>query len=103
MSANQDTSKKVDILINGHSYSINCPVNDEDTLKRSAKYIHQFIQDIRRQSPQLSQEKLLVLCALNLYAQAEKCRQYQDIETQASTMVEKMLQELQNIKHPSQD
>ena len=59
--------KKVDIIISGKSYSINCPVDEVDELNAACTYINDFIQELRQQAPQLSHENLLVLCCLNLY------------------------------------
>ena len=69
--ASAQSIKKVDILINGRSYTINCPESEEPALQRAASYINQFMQEVRRQAPQLPQEQLLVLCALTLFEKSE--------------------------------
>lgn len=63
--------KKVDIFINGRTYTVNCPIDEEHALLRASDYINDFIQEIRKQSPQIPHEELLVLCALNLYEKSE--------------------------------
>jgi cell division protein ZapA len=83
--------KQVDLFINGRSYAINCPVDEEPALARAGEYINQFIQDIRRQAPQLPQEELLVLCALTLFEKAEKLDQLQTQHTEANALVTEML------------
>lgn len=83
--------KKVDIFINGRSYTINCPVEEEPALARAGGYINQFIRDVRRQAPQLPQEELLVLCALTLYEKAEKLEQLEQQHGEASTLIDDML------------
>lgn len=91
-----DTSvKKVDIFINGRTYTINCPADEEPALERATRYINNFIQDIRRQAPQLPQEELLVLCALTLYEKAEKLQTLEDQNDQASDLVHRMLNQVQ--------
>lgn len=89
--------KKIDIFINGHSYGINCPADEEDNLKRAATYIQQFIQDIRKQAPNIAQEELLVLCALSLYEKSENLQQHLDQETQAKTLVQQMLDDTKEL------
>lgn len=92
--ASAQTVKKVDILINGRSYSINCPESEEPALQRAANYVNQFIKDVRRQAPQLPQEELLVLCALTLFEKSENLQRYQDNESQAKQLVDKMLEDV---------
>ncbi len=87
--------KKIDIFINGHSYGINCPTDEEDNLKRAASYMQQFIQDIRKHAPSIAQEELLVLCALSLYEKSENLQQHLDQEIQAEKMIQDMLADTQ--------
>lgn len=70
-------TKKVDIVIAGNTYSINCPENEEDSLQKAASFIHNQIRDIRQEAPNLTHENLLVLCCLNLY---EKIHQQEVID-----------------------
>lgn len=92
-----ESMKKVDILINGRSYTINCPASEEPALQRATSYINQFIKDVRRQAPQLPQEELLVLCALTLFENSEKLQRYQQNETQAQEMLDNMLQDINRL------
>lgn len=95
--ASAQTIKKVDILINGRSYTINCPASEEPALQRAASYINQFMQDVRRQAPQLPQEELLVLCALTLFEKSESLQRYQQSESDAQAMVQNMLEEVNGL------
>ena len=92
--ASAQTIKKVDILINGRSYTINCPESEEPALQRAASYVNQFIKDVRQQAPQLPQEELLVLCALTLFEKSENLQHYQDTHTQAQELVGNMLEDV---------
>lgn len=93
--ATDNAVKKVDIFINGRTYTINCPANEEPALERASRYINNFVQDIRRQAPQLPQEELLVLCALTLYEKAEQLQKLEDQNDQASDLVHSMLSQVQ--------
>lgn len=92
--ASAQSIKKVDILINGRSYTINCPESEEPALQRAASYINQFMQEVRRQAPQLPQEELLVLCALTLFEKSENLQRYQENESQAQDLVGRMLEDV---------
>lgn len=93
--ATENAVKKVDIFINGRTYTINCPANEEPALERASRYINNFVQDIRRQAPQLPQEELLVLCALTLYEKSEQLQKLEDQNDQASDLVHSMLSQVQ--------
>lgn len=89
--------KKVDIFINARTYTINCPANEQPALERASSYINQFIQDIRRQAPQLPQEELLVLCALTLYEKSEQLDALRAQNAEAETLVNEMLAQLDTV------
>lgn len=89
--------KKIDVFVNGRSYTINCPASEEAELQRAANYVNQFVQDIRKQAPQLTQEELLVLCSLNLYEKAEALQQHLDTEITAKNMVQGMIEDTQSL------
>ncbi|WP_227431034.1 cell division protein ZapA [Psychrobacter sp. I-STPA6b] len=93
-----DTSiKKVDIMISGKTYTINCPANEEKELKDATNYINDFILDLRKQAPQLSHENLLVLCCLNLYEKIhanETAKKSQDNQDKvAESLIDKLIRD----------
>lgn len=96
--ATANTVKKVDIFINGRTYTINCPESEQPALERASSFINNFIQDIRRQAPQLPQEELLVLCALTLYEKAEQLQALQQHNEQAEDLVNDLLNQIQRLK-----
>ncbi len=95
--ATADTLKKVDIFINGRTYTVNCPSDEQPALERASSFINSFIQDIRRQAPQLPQEELLVLCALTLYEKAEQLQALQQDNDEAKALVDGMLTQIKNL------
>ena len=66
-SAPQPQIKKVDIAIAGVSYPIYCPVHEQEELYAAVSYINDYALNLKRDAPSLSQERLLVLCCLNLH------------------------------------
>lgn len=90
-------SNKVDILINGRTYAINCPQGEEKSLQKASQYINSFIQEVRRFNNQLPQEELLLLCALTLFEKAETAENQLENTNQAKEMVEKMLDDVKKL------
>lgn len=96
-SQNSNAIKTIDILINGHSYAINCPADAEAGLQQSAKAINQFIQGVRKQSPDMSQDKLLVFYALTMQEKAQQLEQKLAQENQANALIDTMIRENQAV------
>ena len=74
--------KKVDISIAGVTYSVYCPINEEEELRSTVYDINNFALELKKGSPNLSQENLLVLCCLNLH---EKIDDYKKADTDRHT------------------
>ena len=93
--------KKVDIAIAGITYPIYCPVHEEEELRAAVFYINDYVLDLRRNAPSLSQESLLVLCCLNLYEKIqtnkrdEEDRSQQD--KQSVALLNKVIQDAHSI------
>ena len=93
--------KKVDISIAGITYPIYCPVHEEEELRAAVFYINDYVLDLRRNAPSLSQESLLVLCCLNLYEKiqtnkrGEEDRSQQD--KQSVALLNKVIQDAHSI------
>ena len=66
-SAPEPQIKKVDIAIAGVSYPIYCSVHEQEELYAAVSYINDYALNLKRDAPSLSQERLLVLCCLNLH------------------------------------
>lgn len=90
-------TNKVDILINGRTYAINCPKGEENALQKASNYINGFVQEVRRFNNQLPQEELLLLCALTLYEKAENAESQTENAKKAQSMIEQMLQDIRKL------
>lgn len=92
---------KVNVVIAGHSYSINCPADEEKQLKAAVFAINHFIHGIRQQAPNLSHENLLVLSCLNLYEKAHELQQHTNQLNhevhQAQALIQTMLKDAQQL------
>ena len=93
--------KKVDISIAGITYPIYCPVHEEEELRAAVFYINDYVLDLRRNAPSLSQESLLLLCCLNLHEKIqtnkrdEEDRSQQD--KQSVALLNKVIQDAHSI------
>lgn len=86
--------KKVDIVIAGVTYQIYCPADEEAELRSAVYYINDFLLNIKKDAPNLSQENLLVLCCLNLYEKIHAHKKTDDETAQASKQAEALLSKI---------
>lgn len=103
MTTDTHSLKKINIALNGRNYTVHCSANEEPTLLRAEKALTALIQDIRKQSPQLENDEIFMLCALNWYEQVEQLSAALEREQNASNAIQNMLEVLQNVQsnaHP---
>lgn len=91
--------KMVDILIAGVTYDIYCSVDEEEELRSAASHINTSALNIRKEAPNLSQEKLLLLCCLNLYEKNHSSTATTDsnLSKQTSALLKKIIEDAQTI------
>ena len=63
MSAEVDT---VSITILGREYQISCPPEEEEALRKSAKYLDKQMEGVKKRGSTLAYEKVAVMAALNI-------------------------------------
>ncbi|MEI7949841.1 MAG: cell division protein ZapA [Gammaproteobacteria bacterium] len=56
----------ISISILGRDYQIACPPEEEESLRKSARYLDQQMEQMRSRSASLGYEKIAVLAALNI-------------------------------------
>jgi len=56
----------VTITILGREYQIACPPEEEEALRRSARYLDQQMDSVKKRGTSLGYEKIAVLAALNI-------------------------------------
>jgi len=59
-------SPSVTITILGREYQIACPADEEEALRKSARYLDQQMESVKRRGTSLGYEKIAVLAALNI-------------------------------------
>ena len=93
--------KKTDIVIAGITYQIYCPIDGEEELRSAVYSINNFVLDIKKQSPKLSQENLLLLCCLNLSEQLHSQQATEDSRRQdheqSMALLQKIVKDAQSI------
>lgn len=92
--ASKPQMKKVDIVIAGVTYQIYCPVDEEAELRSAVYYVNNFLLDIKKDAPSLSQENLLVLCCLNLYEKIHANEKTAATNKQQSKQTEDLLSKI---------
>ena len=94
--ANQIT---VNIQLLGKSYEVGCQPEDQAALKQAGIKINQMMLDIKRSTPNLSQEKLLVLCALTLCTQLGDNEKNSEEAYKSARLLEKMIVEAKHLSN----
>lgn len=93
--------KKVDIVIAGIAYQIYCPVHEEEELRSAVYYINNFVLDIKKDATNLGQEKLLLLCCLDLYEKIHAHKKtndnHQHENQQSEALLRKIITDAQSI------
>ncbi len=56
----------ITVSILGRDYQIACPIEEEESLRKSARYLDQQMEQMRSRSASLGYEKIAVLAALNI-------------------------------------
>jgi cell division protein ZapA len=59
-------ARSVTILILGREYQISCPVEEEEALRKSARYLDKQMEMVKNRGSSLGYEKIAVLAALNI-------------------------------------
>ncbi len=93
--------KKADIAIAGTTYSVYCPVDEEDELRSAVHYINNFALEIKKDAPNLSQENLLVLSCLNLYekinANKKRAEERKTQDDESEALLQKIIKDAQSV------
>lgn len=100
-SDNKPQLKKVNIVIAGVTYSVMCPVHEEEELRSAVYYINNFALDIKKNAPSLSQENLLVLSCLNLFekinSQEKSAARNKNTNQKAETLLNKIISDAESM------
>jgi len=91
--------KKVDIAIAGVTYPIFCPVHEQEELLSAVSYINNYALDLKRDSPSLSQESILVLCCLDLYEKIHANQRSDEDRLQKNKQSEALLNKIMKDAH----
>ena len=93
--------KKVDISIAGTTYPINCPIHEEEELRAAVFYINDYVLNLRKNAPSLSQDSLLLLCCLSLYEKIQTDKRGEEDrsqqEKQSVALLKKVIEDAHSI------
>ena len=93
--------KKVDISIAGTTYPINCPIHEEEEVRAAVFYINDYVLNLRKNAPSLSQDSLLLLCCLSLYEKIQTNKRGEEDrsqqEKQSVALLKKVIEDAHSI------
>lgn len=93
MSAEVDT---VSISILGREYQISCPPEEEEALRKSAKYLDKQMEKVKSRGSTLAYEKVAVMAALNIcHELLQKSQQVAATENDSLGKISKLQQKIE--------
>ena len=99
MSAEVDT---VNINILGREYQISCPPEEEEALRKSAKYLDKQMEKVKSRGSTLAYEKVAVMAALNIsHELLLKTLQAEQTENASLEKVSKLQKKIEAALHAS--
>ena len=93
--------KKVNVAIAGVSYPIFCPADEQQALLSAVSYINNYALDLKKEAPSLSQERVLVLCCLDLYEKMHNNQKKEEDRSkedkQSAALLNKIMKDAQSM------
>ena len=94
MSQEVDT---VSITILGREYQISCPPDEEEALRKSAKYLDKQMEKVKSRGSTLAFEKVAVMAALNIcHELLQQSRQAESTETDAQGRIRSLQEKIES-------
>ena len=94
MSQEVDT---VSITILGREYQISCPPDEEEALRKSAKYLDKQMEKVKSRGSTLAFEKVAVMAALNIcHELLQQSRQAESSESDAQGRIRSLQQKIES-------
>jgi cell division protein ZapA len=99
MSSDTDT---VTINILGREYQISCPPEEEEGLRKSAKYLDKQMESVKTRGSTLAYEKVAVMAALNIcHDLLQKNQQSESADNAALDKMKKLQDKIDKALHAS--
>ena len=95
-------SGSVTITILGREYQIACPPEEEEALRKSARYLDKQMEQVKGRGSSLGYEKIAVLAALNItHDLLKKSTQASTSETDSLREIKQIEQKIDAVLHAS--
>jgi cell division protein ZapA len=95
-------SGSVTITILGREYQIACPPEEEEALRKSARYLDKQMEQVKGRGSSLGYEKIAVLAALNItHDLLKKSTQVSATETDSLRELKQIEQKIDAVLHAS--
>lgn len=85
-----DTST-LDVFILDKAYRINCPENEQESLRASGQYLDRKMRDIRSSGKVLGLERIAVIAALNITHELLSASKRADTESDSQAELAKLI------------
>lgn len=95
-------SGSVTITLLGREYQIACPPEEEEALRKSARYLNKQMEQVKGRGSSLGYEKIAVLAALNVtHDLLKKSNQVNASETDSMRELKQIEQKIDAVLHAS--
>ena len=99
MAAEVDT---VSITILGREYQISCPPEEEEALRKSAKYLDKQMDTVKKRGSTLAFEKVAVMAALNIcHELLQKSQASEKSENTSLEKIKRLQEKIESALHAS--
>jgi len=89
-----DTST-LEVFILDKSYRINCPENEQESLRSSGQYLDRKMRDIRSSGKVLGLERIAVIAALNITHELLNASKRVDAESDSQAELTKLISKIE--------
>ncbi|HEX6592217.1 MAG TPA: cell division protein ZapA [Moraxellaceae bacterium] len=89
-----DTST-LEVFILDKSYRINCPENEQESLRSSAQYLDRKMRDIRSSGKVIGLERIAVIAALNITHELLNASRHMDSQSDSKAELAKLISKIE--------
>jgi cell division protein ZapA len=85
----------LEVFILDKSYRINCPENEQESLRSSAQYLDRKMRDIRSSGKVIGLERIAVIAALNITHELLNASRHMDAESDSKAELAKLISKIE--------
>ena len=85
----------LEVFILDKSYRINCPENEQESLRASAQYLDRKMRDIRGGGKVIGLERIAVIAALNITHELLNASRHMDAESDSKAELARLISKIE--------